>query len=102
MSEGTILADADLQVVYPETVRFARRMRAELHANRGKGDQAGWMAATPRALVEDCLYHLAKLSRALRDEPPLVAELCADVANMAMMVGESAHVDWGLGSEQPQ
>ncbi len=88
-------ADADLRAVYPESERFARRMRVELHANRGKGDQAGWMAATPRELIEDTLYHLAKLSRAVRDEPWLVAELCADVANMAMMVGERVGVDWG-------
>lgn len=86
--------DSALQERYPEVERFAKRMRLELYANRGKGDQASWMAATPRALIEDTLYHLAKLSRAVRDEPALVAELCADVANMAMMVGERVGVCW--------
>lgn len=83
---------------YPEVERFAGLMLSELAANSGKGDQAGWLAAPPRALLHDITWHWAKLARALsafenavghkaqHHHADEVREYAADVANMAMML----------------
>lgn len=66
---------------------FVALMEAELHANAGKGDRAGWMAMTRAELMLEIYYHAAKLQKAAKDsDVPRIREHAADVANMAMML----------------
>lgn len=68
---------------------FLAMMRAELHANAGKGDRAGWLQMdVPTALLE-LFYHMGKLQKAAKKgDAGGVREYTADVANMAMMLAD--------------
>lgn len=66
---------------------FLAMMRAELHANAGKGDRPGWLTMDRDTAMLEVYHHAAKLAKALRnDNVPLICEHAADVANMALMV----------------
>lgn len=78
-----------LQARYPEVDAFARRMLAELWANRYKGDHEGWRAMSLREAWAEIAWHHAKLAVAIKDrDAGLVRELTADVANGAMMLAD--------------
>jgi|GEM_PF-5275896 len=68
---------------------FLAMMRAELHANAGKGDRPGWLQMdVPTALLE-LFYHMGKLQKAAKKgDINGVREYTADVANMAMMLAD--------------
>lgn len=68
---------------------FLAMMRAELHANAGKGDRPGWLQMdVPTALLE-LFYHMGKLQKAAKKgDVGGVREYTADVANMAMMLAD--------------
>jgi len=86
MSEPT---DEKLRERYPEVDAFAVKMRAELWANRGKGDQAGWRAMTVRQAWSEIAWHNAKMATAIKEQNwELVRELAADVANGALMLDD--------------
>lgn len=66
---------------------FIAFMDAELHANAGKGDRAGWLGMSRETALLEIYYHLAKLQKAVkRDEIGFIVEHSADVANMSMML----------------
>jgi len=66
---------------------FVALMRAELHANSGKGDRPGWLRMSTDTCLLEIYYHLAKLQKAVRKEAGnAICEHAADVANMAMML----------------
>lgn len=91
---------------------FVERMKAELAANAGKGDRAGWMAMSPRELLAEIQHHYAKLhtvaieldrAQTLRGSgrpvpwsevssiealADLVGEFAVDVANLSMMLAD--------------
>lgn len=72
---------------YPEVAPFVRAMYAELWANAGKGDQAGWRLMSLREAWGEIAWHNAKMATAIKSTDwPLVRELAADVANGAMML----------------
>lgn len=73
---------------YDDTlVPFVALMRAELHANSGKGDRPGWLQMDRKTGLLEIFYHLAKLQKAVKDnDPERIREFGADVANMAMML----------------
>lgn len=68
---------------------FLALMRKELHANSGKGGQAGWLKMdVPTALLE-IFYHMGKLQKAAKDaDYDGIREYSADVANMTMMLAD--------------
>ncbi len=77
----------ELKLRYPEVAPFVASMYAELEANSGKGDQAGWRTMTLRQAWYEISWHAAKLAVAIRDDnEPLMRELAADVANGSMML----------------
>lgn len=80
-------AQAEPVAKYDDTLLpFLALMRAELHANAGKGDRPGWLTMTREQAVLEIYHHAAKLAKAMRDDDPAsVREYAADVANMAMM-----------------
>jgi len=68
---------------------FVALMRAELHANSGKGDRPGWLRMSTDTCLLEIYYHLAKLQKAVRKEAGnAICEHAADVANMAMMLAD--------------
>lgn len=70
-------------------IPFTTMMEAELHANTGKGDRPGWLTMSPDKAMLEIYYHSAKLQKAMRDDnPELVGEYAADVANGAMMAAD--------------
>lgn len=73
---------------YDDTlVPFVALMRAELHANSGKGDRPGWLQMDRNTGLLEIFYHLAKLQKAVKDnDPERIREFGADVANMSMML----------------
>lgn len=78
-----------LQERYPEVEPFTRRMLDELWANRDKGDQPAWRAMSIREAWGEISWHHAKLAGAIKaQDAALVRELCADVANGAMMLAD--------------
>lgn len=67
-------------------IPFQAMMRAELHANAGKGDRPGWLALSRDTCMLEVYHHAAKLAKALHDDNvPMICEHAADVANTAMM-----------------
>jgi hypothetical protein len=86
----------ELEGLRPEVVLFARMMERELKANDHKG---GWKGCSPHVMFTDLLYHVAKLGNALvRGQGAAMAEHSADVANIAMMVADTA----GLLNDQTE
>lgn len=73
---------------YDDTlVPFVALMRAELHANSGKGDRPGWLQMDRNTGLLEIFYHLSKLQKAVKDnDPERIREFGADVANMSMML----------------
>lgn len=68
---------------------FIAMMRAELHANSGKGDRPGWLGMTAEQCLLEIYYHVSKLQKAVRDgNGDRITENTADVANMAMMLAD--------------
>lgn len=68
------------------TQRFAQSMREELEANKPKGN---WLDADVDAVVQDLVYHVAKLVIAVqKDDEAAIHEYAADVANEAMIVAD--------------
>lgn len=66
---------------------FIAFMDAELHANAGKGDRAGWLGMSRETAMLEIYYHLAKLHKAVKnDDLGSIVEHSADVANMSMML----------------
>lgn len=81
--------DEELRALYPEVDAFAERMRAELWANRHKGDHAGWRSMTLRQAWGEISWHVAKMAGALKaEEVRSIRELAADVANGALMLDD--------------
>jgi hypothetical protein len=81
--------DEELRALYPEVDAFAERMRAELWANRRKGDHAGWRSMTLRQAWSEISWHVGKMAGALKAEDvSLIRELAADVANGALMLDD--------------
>jgi hypothetical protein len=74
---------------YPEVELFAARMLQELADNSGKGDQAGWLSMSLKEAWAEIAWHNAKMATAIKlHQWDLVRELCADVANGAMMLDD--------------
>jgi hypothetical protein len=68
---------------------FLAMMRAELHANSGKGDRPGWLAMDKKTSLLEIFYHLSKLQKAVKDDnQDGIREYSADVANMSMMLAD--------------
>lgn len=66
---------------------FVCMMEKELIANQDKGDRFGWLQMTKDQAMLEIYYHTAKLQKAVRDNnPDLISEYAADVANMSMML----------------
>lgn len=66
---------------------FIAFMDAELHANAGKGDRAGWLGMSRETALLEIYYHLEKLKKAVKnDDLGSIVEHSADVANMSMML----------------
>lgn len=66
---------------------FLAMMRAELHANVGKGDRPGWLAMSSDTCLLEIFYHLGKLQKAVKNSDAAgMTEYAADVANMCMML----------------
>ena len=81
--------DDELRDIYPEVDAFAKRMRAELWANRHKGDHAGWCSMTLRQAWGEIAWHVGKLAGALKAEDVRqMRELAADIANGALMLDD--------------
>lgn len=79
----------DLNKIYPEVEPFVEQMLKELWANRTKGDQAGWQTMSQRQAWSEIAWHLGKLTVAIKEgDVPLIRELCADIANGAMMLDD--------------
>jgi len=67
---------------------FTDRMKAELSANRHKGDWTQWRPSAAD-LDKELWHHVQKLRRALADgKQEAVAEHSADVANICMKAHE--------------
>lgn len=78
---------------------FLDMMRAELHANGGKGDRPGWLSMSREAAMLEIYHHAAKLAKAMRNgDASLIREHAADVANMSMMAVDIC----GLLAASPQ
>jgi len=70
-------------------IPFLAMMRAELHANAGKGDRPGWLAMDRKTALLEIFYHLGKLQKAVKNgDQPGIGEYAADVANMSMMLAD--------------
>lgn len=79
-------------------IPFLSMMRAELHANAGKGDRPGWLRMDAKTALLEIYYHLGKLQKATKGgDPDGIREFSADVANMAMMLADIC----GVLSEHP-
>ena len=82
-------SDRSLVRRYPQVSAFAKRMRAELWANRHKGDRPGWLSMSNRQAWGEIAWHLGKLAGALKaQDRDLILELCADIANGALMLDD--------------
>ena len=69
---------------------FADAMKHEYNANLHKPGRDQWITWDPRLLINDALYHAAKMSLAMkegRDEK--VQEYAADTANIMLMALEA-------------
>ena len=82
------LVEKETEQKYDDTLLpFLAMMRAELHANVGKGDRPGWLQMDRNTALLEIYYHLAKLQKAVKhDNEPEIREFGADVANMTMML----------------
>ncbi|WP_443190963.1 hypothetical protein [Pseudomonas indica] len=68
---------------------FLAMMRAELHANAGKGDRPGWLQMDVKDALLEIFYHMGKLQKAAKKgDIGGIREYSADVANMAMMLAD--------------
>ena len=68
---------------------FLSMMRAELHANAGKGDRPGWLAMDVKTALLEIFYHIGKLQKAAKKgDRDGIREYSADVANMSMMLAD--------------
>lgn len=91
-------ANQALQKYDDVLIPFLSMMRAELHANAGKGDRPGWLRMDAKTALLEIYYHLGKLQKATKGgDPDGIREFSADVANMAMMLADIC----GVLSEQP-
>lgn len=83
---ATVLADEPAGK-YDNVLRpFVALMERELHANSHKGDRPGWLSMSRSQASLEIYHHATKLANAmLADNPELIKEHAADVANMAMM-----------------
>lgn len=85
-------SDEVLKEMYPEVDDFAAVMRRELWTNRTKGTKDTWREDRVRDLTSEVFWHAAKLAMAVKhQDPDLIREHAADVANMAMMVEGADH-----------
>lgn len=95
---GTSIVEA----TYPEVAPFVQSMYAELFANRGKGDQAGWRKMSLREAWYEISWHSAKLAVAIKEkDESLIRELSADVANGCMMLVDILNTNGVAPSTQP-
>jgi hypothetical protein len=84
-----VVKDAEPSKYDDTLLPFLALMRTELHANSAKGDRPGWLAMDRNSLLLEIYWHVAKLSAACKNnDEPRIAEHCADVANMAMMLAD--------------
>lgn len=68
---------------------FLAMMRAELHANSGKGDRPSWLQMDVKTALLEIFYHMGKLQKAAKKgDINGVREYTADVANTAMMLAD--------------
>lgn len=83
---------------------FLGMMRAELHANSGKGDRPVWLAMDVKTALLEVFYHMGKLQKAVRDnDSDEIREHSADVAIMSMMLADICGVlPTETSTEQPE
>ena len=73
-----------------EVYEFAKVMMQELVVNDAKGGRKDWLHHTPRDLVDEIFWHVAKLVMALKlDDVESIIELCGDIGNGAMMLADA-------------
>lgn len=77
----------------PPLSAFYRQMVREMEANTYKNS---WRGLGVEWALDDLHYHVSKLHYAVRnaerDGTDLIRELCADVANLSMMLADEAHL----------
>ncbi|MBI5270646.1 MAG: hypothetical protein HY856_13325 [Burkholderiales bacterium] len=82
-------AQAEPQKYDDTLMPFLHLMRGELHANAAKGDRPGWLQMDRNTALLEIYWHTAKLSAAMKNnDTARIAEHCADVGNMAMMLAD--------------
>lgn len=95
-------AQAEPQKYDDTLMPFLHLMRGELHANAAKGDRPGWLQMDRNTALLEIYWHTAKLSAAVKNnDTARIAEHCADVGNMAMMLADVCGVLPGCAPAAP-
>jgi hypothetical protein len=101
------LTDHTSSPTWPHVEYFARRMEYKLSVNRHKGDREGWLIETPEWLFARGIVEGGEIAQLMThcpdDRDPnwaeLVADECADQANLLMMLADKVLHDYPRDKE---